>query len=144
GSGGIHLLYRVPGDYYIKTTGPTSNPLARGVDTRGDGGQIIVAPSRNLQGPYQWLPGYAPWDRQPSAASSALLELLLEHRILMIRDERLAGVPGTHPAGCPPASRPAAHLLLDKYLQQAAPGNRNASGFHLALQLRDNGYSLAE
>src|SRR5690348_12347618 len=31
GSGGIHLLYRVPGDYYIKTTGSASNPIAAGV-----------------------------------------------------------------------------------------------------------------
>lgn len=144
GSGGIHLLYRVPALYYIKTTGPASNPIAAGVDTRGDGGQIIVAPSRNLQGPYQWVPGYALWDWPPTAAPPALIHLLIEKQILIPHAERPVLVPAHPPVPVPVDERPPAELLLDKYVGLAVPGSRNTCGFHLALQLRDNGYSLAE
>ncbi len=144
GSGGIHLLYRVPAIYYIKTTGPASHPIADGVDTRGDGGQIIVAPSRNLRGPYQWVPDGAPWDRPPTDAPSALLELLVEKQILIPHTDRPALVPAMPRALAPTHERPPAELLLDKYVGLAAPGNRNTCGFHLALQFRDNGYSQAE
>lgn len=144
GSGGLHLLYRVPEQYYIKTTGPASHPLAPGVDTRGDGGQIIVAPSRNIHGPYRWVPGWAPWDQLPAAAPPALLAELREKQILVPHSERVvcvASIPSVRLLGI---CRPSAEMLLDKYVAQAAPGNRNTCGFHLALQLRDNGCSLAE
>ena len=49
-TGGIHLLFKWDDDYKVKTT---SNILP-GIDTRGTGGQIIVAPSsRNING--EWL-----------------------------------------------------------------------------------------
>ena len=49
-TGGVHLLFQWDDDFPIKTT---SNVL-KGVDTRGVGGQIIVAPSsRNIEG--EWL-----------------------------------------------------------------------------------------
>jgi hypothetical protein len=144
GSGGIHLLYRVPGIYYIKTTGPASNPIADGVDTRGDGGQLIVAPSRNLQGPYQWVPGGAPWDRPPTDALPALIELLVEKQILVLHADRPARVPALPSVAVASAGRPPAELLHDKYMGLAAPGSRNTCGFHLALQFRDNGYRLVE
>ena len=41
-------------------------------------------------------------------------------------------------------SRPAVNLLIEKYASQAAEVGRNNAGFNLAVQLRDNGYSLAE
>jgi hypothetical protein len=144
GSGGIHLLYRVPEPYYIKTTGPVSHPLAAGVDTRGDGGQIIVAPSRNIHGPYRWAPGGAPWDRPPAVAPPALLAELREKGILVPHSERGVCVPSVPPPPRPTRDRPPAEQLLEKYLAHAEPGSRNTCGFHLALQLRDNGYSLAE
>jgi hypothetical protein len=53
-TGGIHLLFKWDDDYPVKTT---SNVI-EGVDTRGRGGQIIVAPSsRNIEGEwkeYRW------------------------------------------------------------------------------------------
>jgi hypothetical protein len=144
GSGGIHLLYRVPERYYIKTTGPASHPLAAGVDTRGDGGQIIVAPSCNVHGPYQWVPGRGPWDRPLAAVPPALLAELIEKRILIPPSERAAPVPAVPRPPPPGLDRPPAAVLLEKYATQAGPGRRNTCGFHLALQLRDNGYSLTE
>jgi hypothetical protein len=144
GSGGLHLLYRVPEEYYIKTTGPTAHALAPGVDTRGDGGQIIVAPARNRAGPYRWLPGQAPWECPPALAPPALLALLVECGILVPWEARAVAVPTAPAAPVPRHARPPVDLLLDKYVGQAVPGTRNRCGFHLALQLRDNGYSLPE
>lgn len=51
-SGGWHLVFRAPAH-------PVSNaPLGReypGIDIRGDGGQIVAAPSRTPTGAYSWL-----------------------------------------------------------------------------------------
>jgi hypothetical protein len=114
------------------------------VDTRGDGGQIIVAPSRNVHGPYRWAPGGAPWEQPPVAAPPALLEELLEKHILVLPSARSTPVPAVPAPPQPVRDRLPAAVLLEKYLAHAGPGRRNTCGFHLALQLRDNGYSLAE
>jgi hypothetical protein len=141
GSNGTHLFYRVPSHYHIKTT--NRGQLAPGVDTRGDGGQIIVAPSRNLHGLYHWVINHTPWDRAPTMAPVRLLTLLEEHQILMPRVALQA--PASDP---PPHSvsrcRPVSDVILQKYLALAHPGTRNEYGFHLAQQLRDNGYGIEE
>jgi hypothetical protein len=48
GSGGRHLVFNHPGDTVPNSAGKIGN----GLDVRGDGGYILVAPSRNLSGPY--------------------------------------------------------------------------------------------
>lgn len=47
-SGGWHLVFRAPGLLV------SNAPLGRGVDIRGDGGQIVAAPSRTPSGTYSW------------------------------------------------------------------------------------------
>src|SRR5439155_6274546 len=111
GSGGWYLLYRVPPPYLIKTS--SRGELAPGVDTRGDGGQIIVAPSRNLHGPYRWLPGQAPWQRPLSAAPPDLLALLVARGILY--RPRPASTPAPLPP-LPAGERLDAKELLRRYL----------------------------
>lgn len=67
GSGGRHLLFTYPGF-------PVSNSAGRlgpGLDIRGDGGQIVVAPSRTAKGPYRWRRFCA-----PVPAPAWLLDLL--------------------------------------------------------------------
>jgi putative DNA primase/helicase len=49
GGGGRHILFRHPRDVWI-TTG--RNTLGPGVDTRGDGGFIVVSPSLHESGRY--------------------------------------------------------------------------------------------
>jgi hypothetical protein len=46
--GGMHLVFKHPGEKVKSTT----SALAPGVDTRGDGGYVIVPPSQNGSGPY--------------------------------------------------------------------------------------------
>ena len=59
GREGAHLYLRHPGgDIRVKTS---AGELAIGVDVRGDGGYVIVPPSRHASGTdYVWVPGCAP------------------------------------------------------------------------------------
>jgi len=60
GNGGWHLLLRVPPDCEIRNS---SGKLAPGVDVRGDGGYLVVAPSVHPLGrPYRWVRGQSPWE----------------------------------------------------------------------------------
>lgn len=50
GSGGIHYIYRHPGDRRVKS----SVRIVPGVDSRADGGYIVVPPSNHIRGHYRW------------------------------------------------------------------------------------------
>lgn len=49
-SGGLHLLYRHPGGYLLSG----ANKFGPGIDSKADGGYIVVAPSRDRRGAYAW------------------------------------------------------------------------------------------
>lgn len=73
GAGGVHLLYASP---YPVTNG-ASRHLGPGIDVRGQGGQIVVAPSIHPNGhAYDWEDGYAPWEIDIAPAPAWLLELM--------------------------------------------------------------------
>ena len=77
GSGGQHLLYTVPGDAGIRND--AGRLLGPGVDIRGDGGQIVVAPTIHPNGrPYEWET--APWDQAIAPAPGWLIALLTADR----------------------------------------------------------------
>ncbi|GGO50309.1 Bifunctional DNA primase/polymerase, N-terminal [Roseovarius pacificus] len=58
GSGGWHFIFRTS-----RPIRNTASQIAAGVDIRGEGGQIIAAPSIHKSGNfYQWAEGCAPWD----------------------------------------------------------------------------------
>ncbi|HYO52162.1 bifunctional DNA primase/polymerase, partial [Archangium sp.] len=66
-SGGAHYLFRMPAH-------PVSNAkVGEGLDIRGDGGQIVAAPSRTTA-QYRWV--RAPWDTPVAEAPAWLLALL--------------------------------------------------------------------
>ena len=53
GSGGQHWIYKLPANVEVRNDAGTK--LAKGIDVRGDGGYIVVAPSIHLSGDkYAW------------------------------------------------------------------------------------------
>ena len=68
GGGGIHVFFCNPRGTKIRNSAGLLGP---GLDVRGDGGYVVVPPSRT-QGPYQWV------DSSPLAEASWLLERLAE------------------------------------------------------------------
>jgi hypothetical protein len=76
GGGGEHLLFCHPGFPVGNQQGTAT--LAAGLDVRGDGGQIVAAPSFAHPGgrPYAWSAEFHPDDTPVAAAPSWLLALL--------------------------------------------------------------------
>lgn len=117
GSGGRQLLFAHPGQAVGNRTG-----LRPGIDVRGDGGYIVVPPSRHACGePYLWT------GRRPPAAPPAwLLEVLTRAQ---------SRRPPAHPVHVPHGPRPTttreqryAAAALDRevaHLAVAVKGTRN-------------------
>ncbi len=70
-SGGIHKIWRT--DNGIKST---AGKLGPGIDTRGEGGYIVVAPSRTPEGSYTWEASSHPADQVPGSLPTELADLL--------------------------------------------------------------------
>lgn len=72
GGGGMHFLFAA--ESHVR-----NGRIAPGVDVRGDGGQIVVAPTLHPSGnPYQWIDGHAPWEHELADAPDWLIELVTE------------------------------------------------------------------
>lgn len=119
-SGGAHVYVEYPGHPVRTVNGKADHDLGRSMpnlDVRGDGGYAIFC-GRNGAGDYRLIdPAALPLERLP-----------VELRPLLGLD-----------AGSPPTP----DKLLSWALAQATPGGRNAIGFKLACQLRDNGHDRA-
>ncbi|MCP3137537.1 phage/plasmid primase, P4 family [Pyxidicoccus sp. QH1ED-7-1] len=70
GSGGAHYLFNLPA-YPLSNS---ASRIGRGLDTRANGGQIVVAPSRSAKGQYRWV--RPPWETPPADAPAWLLAAL--------------------------------------------------------------------
>ena len=68
GGGGSHLFFRYPRERDIRNS---AGLLGLGLDVRGEGGYVVVPPSRT-QGPYEWV------DTSPFAEATWLIERLAE------------------------------------------------------------------
>jgi hypothetical protein len=66
GGGGVHVFFRHPTDAEIRNSAGLLGP---GLDVRGEGGYVVVPPSRT-QSAYEWV------DRSPLANASWLIERL--------------------------------------------------------------------
>jgi hypothetical protein len=69
-SGGLHLVYQVEHQH-----GNGTGRLPAGIDVRGEGGQIIAAPTAG-KGERRWVTGHAPSDHAPGFAPTWLVDLL--------------------------------------------------------------------
>lgn len=75
GSGGLHLLFNTHPDHPI--TNGSSRNLGPGLDIRGEGGQIVVAPTIHPNGrPYRWHPNRHPWALPVADAPTSLYQLI--------------------------------------------------------------------
>jgi len=68
GGGGVHVFFRNPRGTEIRNSAGLLGP---GLDVRGEGGYVVVPPSRT-QGPYEWV------DRSPLTEAPWLIERLTE------------------------------------------------------------------
>lgn len=84
GSGGRHLLYAYPGE--VGQMGNTAGRLGRGIDTRGDGGYIVVEPSRHKSGrTYLWEASSSPLDDiRPAPMPGWMVDALRETKPVMV------------------------------------------------------------
>jgi hypothetical protein len=124
-SGGLHYYFQYPAD---GTTYPNTVGLAEkiGVDVRAEGGYVVLPPSQ-LYGrqTYSWATYDTPLAPLPDWLH-ALLPKKGEHQ--------------QFPHGLRFAS-PSGEKWLAEAVERATEGNRNAVGFWLACQLRDDGMS---
>ncbi len=69
-SGGSHYLFKLPNFAVTNSAGK----IGPGLDIRGAGGQIVIAPSRTEAGKYQWV--HAPWSMDIAEAPEWLISAL--------------------------------------------------------------------
>ena len=76
GGGGRHLVFQYPGGALGNRTS-----VRPGLDVRGDGGYIVVAPSLHASGQrYRWREGHGPGEINPAEIPPSLLELMTNER----------------------------------------------------------------
>lgn len=143
-SGGLHWYLRHPG-WPVKTVQSQTNKRLeglRGIDVRGDGGYVVIPPSRFEGVGYEPLRDHRDLD-DPSLLPFEVQVLLGLHAAPRVPEPRPAVF--SAPASGPWVSRNGTTLdqeLLYRALELAhIGGRRNESGFWLACQLRDNGFS---
>lgn len=135
GSGGTHYLFALPEG---STVTNTASKIAPGLDTRGDGGQIVVAPSVSAKGPYRWV--VPPWAHPIADAPEWLLEMLQR------APQRAAAVPeGDRPAfpTASPEVLEAARLALGEH-GPAVEGNGGDQHTFVAAALLVHDFALTD
>lgn len=155
GSGGKHVYWLYPG-YHVPTLNSKSAKKVSaagffGFDIRGDGGYALFA-GRNENGPYKWVQPIDE-DLRPEMLPQALRDALDFHPPAAPTGSPgepppVIGAPAKPPT--PPAApkgtarkKPLREWALEEALKRQGDG-RNAAGFWLAQQLRDNSISQSE
>lgn len=129
GSGGAHLFFKHPGCKFPNS----ANKIGPGIDTRGEGGYVVAAPSKHASGEcYAWEPLSGPTDRTPCTFPHWMLGKVI-----------LPPKPAA-PTNREPSSGETGTRWLGKALARCNAGNRNDTGLWLATQIRDAGLSLSE
>lgn len=160
-SGGEHLIYELRPGYKVRNS---IGRLAPGIDTRGEDGYIVAAPSMGLVGlPYRWRIDHGPMDPPNEALKlpDVLERELLKHDLLVApglateekrreikleddgRDSEKADFVDFYLNQLPITEGPF-HRWVRHYVFKAWLGHRNPDCFDLALQLRDGGLTFEE
>lgn len=147
GSGGIHTYFQHPGWRVSTLNSKAKQELGArwpGLDIRADGGYAVLPPSRNADGPYAWeaqdgAPEPLPLDTLPADLREFLGLLTPPAPPVQEAARRPVSSPRADDRGRVPTG-----LLLERALDRVSADGRNNSGFWLAGQLRDNGYSETE
>jgi hypothetical protein len=140
GSGGFHCYLHHPG-WHVPTLNAKSSKGSwpwPGLDIRGDGGFAILL-GKNSNGLYVHLRDLVPepFDALPEEVRAFLHDRSEEGDAPKPPDARQRTAPGGR-------RRPDVESQIGKALAMAPCDGRNNSGFWLACQLRDNGYSIGE
>lgn len=151
GGGGWHYVYQAPRNGAAIRNKHNLDGLD-GLDVRGVGGYIVAPPSRHANdAQYLWqtgrdtgdgatgAAGYVPAD--PAPIPAWLLEVLTRAQTATQQNQPPAPPMRVLPDG---GGRRDPKVWLDRALATAREGNRNATGFWLACQLRDDGVSRAD
>jgi len=102
GGNGRHLIFQGPADCRIRNFQSQPTRLAPGIDVRGAGGQIVVAPTvhPDTGALYEWRNGRAPWETPPAMAPDWLLDLVLDAQAEhLLGDAKAADEVMTTPGG---------------------------------------------
>ena len=80
GSNGQHLIFTAPPTAIIRNQQASGQRIGPGVDVRGDGGQIVVAPTihPDTKRAYRWATGRAPWEISLADAPAWLLDMVVD------------------------------------------------------------------
>ena len=83
-SQGRHIIFQYEDGFRT-----TAGKLGRGIDTRGDGGYIVAAPSKGLLGEYHWEASSDPADCPIVRAPGWILQLLNNNKELEFASEKI-------------------------------------------------------
>lgn len=143
GSGGAHAYVKHPGWNVGNFASKTSKELSctiPGLDLRGDGGYVVISGS-NAKGRYQQL---RPLEPLPIEAVPPELRKLCHLDAPPREAQPVVAVSHRNGTQHPHGERVDPERLVNEALAGVASEGRNARGFWLATQLRDNGYSEVE
>jgi len=117
---GRHFMFGVPSEFRN-----SAKKLGAGLDTRGDGGYIIAAPSIHPNGKrYTWIEGRKPSDVDIAPAPAWLLAALTKRKV---SEKASAGLQRPDPRSIPDAWARAALDGEYRKVASAPPGARNAT-----------------
>ncbi len=131
-SGGTHYVFKS-----ASAITNSAGKLGKGLDIRGEGGQIVVSPSSTPAGFYRWVPGHEPWKMEPAEAPAWLIAGLTRPRLVLIAKEREAFPPVS------PADIAAASLALEAH-GAAIEGSGGDEHTMIAARILANDFALSE
>lgn len=129
-SGGMHIIF--------KGTGKTSTNAKTGIDTRGEGGFIILPPSKILEGEHIGeYKRYNDWSGTPGVIPDGLMKHLFpETTTEYVRGANTPSTDGT--------KKNLSRTTLNFMVSGAMPGERNSSLFKAASDFSGCGYTFEE